>query len=146
MSAQKSEILLVDDDCNDIELALLAFEHCNLAHLIYAINNSEEAMRCLHGWAGNSQMAGRYPRLVILDLKMPKAGGVEVLKSIRNSPQTANVPVVVLTSSRMPSDIEEAYRLGCNAYVVKPVDHKEYTRALNSLIDFWGELNLTPMD
>jgi CheY-like chemotaxis protein len=76
---------------------------------------------------------------------MPKIDGFEVLTTIRRTPQTASVPVVILTSSRMPLDIVEAYRRGCNAYVVKPVDYREYTRTMANLIDFWGELNLTPV-
>lgn len=146
MTLQNCNILLVDDDPNDIELAQLAFSRCSGAPSVYAVNNGNEALECLQGWAENSHTEGRQPRAIILDLKMSKVNGFEILTAIRQSPQATSVPVVILTSSRMPADIAEAYRLGCNAYVLKPVDHKEYTRAMMNLMVFWGELNLTPLD
>ncbi len=146
MKIENSEILLIDDDCNDIELALLAFERSNLAAKVQTINDGEVALRCLRDWSENGALPDRPPRLVILDLKMSKVDGFEVLKEIRGSGKIDQVPVVILTSSRMSADIEKSYRLGCSAYVVKPVNHWEYTRTLNSLAAFWCEHNLTPLD
>ncbi len=144
MTQQNCEVLLIDDDPNDIELALLAFARCNIAPLVHAVNDGGEALNSLQGWAENSRMGGRCPQLVILDLKMPKVDGFEILAGIRKSRQFNRVPVVILTSSRMPADIEKAYALGCNAYVVKPVGHQEYTRMIEKLAGFWCESNLTP--
>jgi CheY-like chemotaxis protein len=146
MIIQGREILLIDDDANDIELAMLAFEQCQVAHLVHVVTDGEDALRCLQGWSAVSELAGHFPRLVILDLKMPKTDGLEILQMIRNSPRIKHVPVVVLTSSRMPSDLKKAYQLGCNAYVVKPVDHQSYTRTIEMLINFWTEINLVPQD
>ncbi len=139
------DVLLIDDDPNDIELALLAFSRSDISCTVHTLNDGKEALDYLQGWDEGRRMDGRLPRLIILDLKMPKIDGFEVLTTIRRTPQTAGVPVVILTSSRMPLDIAEAYRRGCNAYVVKPVDYREYTRTMANLIDFWGELNLTPI-
>ncbi len=143
---QNREILLIDDDANDIELAMLAFEKCQVAHLVHVVTDGEDALRCLKGWSDASDLAGRFPRLIILDLKMSKTDGLEILQMIRNEPQIKHIPVVILTSSRMPSDLKQAYQLGCNAYVVKPVDHQSYTRTIEILIDFWTEINLMPQD
>lgn len=140
------EILLVDDDANDIDLALLAFEKYGYRPLVHAVQGGVEAKECLSAWTGSGRLAGHHPRLVILDLKMPKVDGFELLSTIRQDPELSMVPVVVLTSSRMPSDIKKAYRLGCNAYVVKPVAHRDYMRVLQDLINFWGATNLTPED
>ncbi len=146
MKNESYEVLLVDDDCNDIELAMLAFERSNLAPRVQAFDDGETALRCLQDCSRTGNSPDRPPRLVILDLKMPKVDGFEVLKEIRRSEKIDKVPVVILTSSRLPSDIERSYRLGCSAYVVKPVNHREYTRTLNSLVDFWCGHNLTPLD
>lgn len=143
---QNREILLIDDDPNDIELAMIVLQRRNLAQLVRTVGDGEEALACLPLWAASCRLSGRSPRLVILDLKMVKADGFEVLEAIRRSPQLGMVPVVILTSSRMPADIRKAYRLGCNAYVVKPVGHQEYRRTLEGLIDFWWGCNLVPAD
>ena len=138
------EILLVDDDPNDIELAMMSFNRLNFAKQTLAVRDGDEALTSLNGWSENQQTQGLQPRLVILDLKMPKVDGFEVLTAIRNTPLISRVPVVILSSSAMPSDIEKAYRLRCNAYVVKPVSHLEYQRTLENLINFWCICNQAP--
>lgn len=146
MKFQNREILLIDDDPNDIELAMIVLRRSNLDHTVHRLSGGGEALDFLPPWVEGCRLSGRHPRLVILDLKMAPVDGFEVLAAIRSSPLIGTVPVVILTSSRMPADIKQAYQLGCNAYVVKPVGHQEYRRTLESLVGFWWGCNLVASD
>jgi CheY-like chemotaxis protein len=137
-------ILLVEDNPKDLELALLAFEKSQLANEVICLRDGVEALDYLFY---RGQYAGRpkgNPAVVLLDLKLPKIDGHQVLKEIRSHPEVQSTPVVVLTSSREESDLLRSYRLGVNAYVVKPVDSEQFFHAVKTLGKFWAVLNETP--
>jgi len=142
MSARR--ILLVDDSDNDIELTLSALATCGFSNPIDVVHDGSEALDFLHcrgAWAGRE---AQNPALVMLDLKMPKVDGLEVLRQIRADENLNTIPVVVLTSSREQSDLVRSYKLGVNAYVVKPVDFKQFVEAVHELGMFWMVFNEPP--
>jgi CheY-like chemotaxis protein len=137
-------ILLVEDDLHDVELTLEALDENNMAHSLFVVHDGEEALDYLYC---RGKFAGRTsgpPVVVLLDLKMPKVSGLEVLKIIKAEEQLKTIPVVVLTSSREEPDLIESYKYGVNAYVVKPVDFAEFTRAVKQLGVFWAGINELP--
>ena len=138
-------ILLVEDNQDDEELALLAFEKSNIANEVVVARDGEEALDYLFG-TGN--YAGRdvsvLPQVVLLDLKLPKVEGLEVLQRLRADPRTRRLPVVVLTSSREEQDLMESYDLGANSYVRKPVDFAQFVEAMRQLQMYWLVLNEPP--
>ena len=137
-------ILLAEDNPNDIELMLSVLSENNLANEVAVARDGEEALDYLYcRGAFKSREAGN-PAVVLLDLKMPKVDGLEVLRQVKSDPLLKMVPVVILTSSREDSDVVESYSLGVNGYVVKPVDFHEFVGAIKELGLFWGTLNLTP--
>lgn len=143
MSYQK-ELLFVDDCENDIELTLGALESIGLKERVVVARDGVEA---LEYFSGEGQFAGRgnpIPKLVLLDLKLPRINGMEVLKAIRENERLRDVPVVMLTSSREPRDVAEGYRLGINAFVVKPVNFKDFTDSVQQLGRFWMTVNEPP--
>lgn len=122
------EILLVEDNPEDVELTLRTFERYHLANKIHVVRDGEEAMHSLFG--SNIQ---EKPRLILLDLKLPKIDGLEVLQRCKSDARTRGIPVVVLTSSREERDLVKSYDLGVNSYVVKPVDFPQFTDAVRHL-------------
>lgn len=137
-------ILLAEDSERDIELTSAALEEDNLANLIDVARDGEEALdylRCRGTFEGR---AAGDPAVVLLDLKMPKVDGLEVLREIRSDPRLKRIPVVVLTSSREEGDVVRSYELGTNAYVVKPVDSAQFAAAIRELGLFWAVLNEPP--
>jgi CheY-like chemotaxis protein len=136
------EILLVEDNPNDEALTIRAFKKSNISNEIIVARDGVEALDYLFG---TGQYAGRdvsdVPQVVILDLKLPKVDGLQVLKELRSDERTRNVPVVILTSSNEERDIVEAYQLGTNAYVQKPVDFVQFAEAAKHLGMFWLLLN-----
>lgn len=137
-------ILLVEDNPNDLELALIALERSRLSNEVIAVRDGEEALEYLHR---RGRHAGRYqgnPAVVLLDLKLPKIDGLQVLAAVRGDPDLSKIPVVMLTSSNEEPDLTEAYRLGANAYVVKPVNFAEFVAAMSGLGIFWAILNEPP--
>jgi CheY-like chemotaxis protein len=145
MNAARVEILLVEDKPNDVELTLLAFEEHRLANRIRVARDGEEALDYLFG-AGSQEPNGRaLPKVILLDLKLPKVDGLEVLRTIRADRELATMPVVVLTSSREQRDIVESYRLGVNSYVVKPINFDEFVEAVQQLGRYWLFLNEPPL-
>ena len=139
------EILLVEDNPNDVELTLHALKKNNIANRIHVVRDGAEALEYLFGSGAD---AGRdlnhTPKVILLDLKLPKVDGMEVLKRIKSDERTRPIPVVVLTSSREERDIVESYRLGVNSYINKPVDFEQFTEAVRQLGLYWLLLNQPP--
>ncbi len=137
-------ILLVEDNPNDLELTLVALERSQLANDVVIKRDGAEALDYL---LQRGDFAGRddgNPAVMLLDLKLPKVDGLEVLKTVRETPALRSIPVVMLTSSREEPDLVRAYEMGVNAYVVKPVDFKEFVAAISDLGIFWAVLNEPP--
>src|SRR5919106_770746 len=137
-------ILLVNDDPNDVELALQALAEHRLANQIVVVNDGEQALDFLYRRGGFEGRDGASPAVVLLDLKMPKVDGLEVLRIIKSDPVLKTVPVVMLTSSREECDLIASYELGVNAYVVKPVNFSQFIEAIKQLGFFWAVLNEGP--
>ena len=134
-------ILLVEDDQRDVELTLAALEEIDLANKIDIVNDGEDALDFLFKRGNFENREGGNPVVVLLDLKMPKIGGIEVLKQIKGDKKLRTIPVVVLTSSKMESDLIETYNLGVNAYVVKPVEFENFVKTVKEVGSFWAILN-----
>ena len=139
----KTSVLLVEDNDDDVQLTLRAFQKHNLANEIRVATDGREALDflfCIGAHA--SRDPSDMPQVVLLDLKLPRVDGLEVLKQIREDPRTRTLPVVVLTSSKEERDLVESYRLGANSYVRKPVDFQQFTDAARQLGLYWVVLNL----
>ncbi|RPH49060.1 MAG: response regulator [Desulfobacteraceae bacterium] len=138
------KILMVEDNPNDIELTMEALSENNIANAIDTARDGEEALDYLYRKGQFSSRPSENPAVILLDLKLPKIDGLEVLRTIRGDAGLKMIPVVILTSSREESDLVESYRLGVNAYVVKPVDFSEFVRAIRTLGLFWAIINEPP--
>ena len=138
------EILLVEDNPNDVELTLHAFKRMNLANSIHVARDGAEALDFMFGAGDAAEVPQPAPRLILLDLKLPKVDGLEVLRRLKADPRTRKVPVVVLTSSREERDIVDSYELGVNSYIVKPVDFGQFVEAARTLGMYWLLLNQSP--
>lgn len=138
-------ILLVEDNPEDCELTLRALNRTGLSNPVQTASDGAEALEILFG-AGSPNGAGSEfrPAIVLLDLKLPKLGGLELLDAIKRDPRTCTIPVIVLTSSREETDIEAAYHRGANSYIVKPVDFEEFGAAIAQLANYWLNLNERP--
>lgn len=137
-------IVLVEDNPNDLELTLVALERSQLANEVIVLRDGAEALDYLFRRNAHIDRRAGNPAVLLLDLKLPKVDGLEVLKAIRESEELRSVPVVMLTSSREEPDLQRAYALGVNAYVVKPVEFKEFVSAISDLGIFWAVLNEPP--
>ncbi len=137
-------ILLVEDDPKDIELTLTALSEHNLANIVSVARDGVEALDYLHRRGDFAQRPVGNPVVIMLDLKMPRMDGVQVLRQIKTDEQLRLIPVVILTSSRESLDLEECYRLGVNAYVVKPVRFSEFVEAVKQIGIFWVLINQPP--
>jgi CheY-like chemotaxis protein len=137
------EILLVEDSDEDAELTLRALQKHRLANLVYRVADGEEALEFLFSNGRYAERQGTLPRVVLLDLKLPKLNGMEVLERIRSDARTKPTPVVVLTSSAEDRDLAQCYRLGVNSYIVKPVDFEGFFKAVEQLGLYWALLNQT---
>jgi CheY-like chemotaxis protein len=137
-------ILLAEDDPGDVELTLAALEDNHLANRVAVVENGEEALDYLYRRGKYKMRSGGNPIVVLLDNKMPKVNGLEVLKTIKADEHLKIIPVVVLTSSRETPDLIEFYKHGVNAYVVKPVDFAEFMQAIKQLGIFWAAINEPP--
>jgi CheY-like chemotaxis protein len=137
-------ILLVEDDPKDVELTLTALEEYNLANEVIVARDGEEALEYLYSRGKFKTRSSDNPAVMLLDLKLPKVDGLEVLKQIKSEEKLRAIPVVVLTSSREEKDMVASYRLGVNAYVVKPVDFHEFVNAIKELGVFWAVINEPP--
>ncbi|GGI18188.1 response regulator [Oxalicibacterium faecigallinarum] len=137
-------ILLVEDNPNDLELTLVALEKSKLANDVIVIRDGGEALQYLNGTDDYKDRPAGNPAVILLDLKLPKVDGLEVLRHVRESPVLKSIPVVMLTSSKEEQDLVRSYELGVNAYVVKPVDFQEFIKAISDLGIFWAVLNEPP--
>jgi len=137
-------ILLVEDDPADVQLTLSALEDNHLANRVAVVENGEEALDYLYRRGKFKMRSGGDPVVILLDNKMPKVTGLEVLKTIKADEHLKIIPVVVLTSSRETPDLVEFYKHGVNAYVVKPVDFVEFMQAIKQLGIFWAAINEPP--
>ena len=136
------EILLVEDNPNDAELALRALKKNNLANNVVAVSDGEEALDFVFARGKYAQrQIENGPRVILLDLKLPKVDGLEVLRLIKADPRTKAIPVIVLTSSKEEKDIVESYKLGVNSYIVKPVDFDKFVDAVKDIGFYWLLLN-----
>jgi len=140
------KILLVEDSPKDVELTLEALSEHNLANRVITIEDGAEAMEYLRCEGKYKKRQPGQPAVILLDIKMPRMDGIEVLQAIRNDPELRLIPVVMLTSSREEPDLKKCYDLGVNAYVVKPVSFKEFFAAVQQLGIFWAMLNELPCD
>ena len=139
------EILLVEDSPEDVELTLRALQTHHITNRMHAVRDGAEALDFLFArgaYAGRN--AANIPKVVLLDLKLPKVDGLEVLRQIKQDPRTRKVPVVVLTSSREEPDIERSYQLGVNSYIVKPVDFESFVKAVSDAGLYWLVVNQPP--
>jgi CheY-like chemotaxis protein len=143
-AAPIKNILLVEDDPHDVELTLAALAIHHLANQVMVVNDGEQALDFLHARGKYAGREGGPPVVVLLDLKMPKVSGLEVLQAIKADAELKTIPIVVLTSSREEPDLVRCYRLGVNAYVVKPVDFVEFMNAVKGLGVFWAAINEPP--
>ncbi len=143
--SETGRILLVEDSPNDIELTLTALEKHKLANEVVVARDGEEALNYLYRRGPFKLRAGGNPVVVLLDIKLPKIDGLEVLKRLRDDESLRRTPVVMLTSSREEQDIVQSYNLGVNAYVVKPVDFHEFVNAICELGLFWAVINQPPV-
>ena len=145
MTQEDLQILLVEDNAKDVKLTLHALREEKLGNCIQVARDGEEALDflfCRGEFASRS--FDHPPRLVLLDLKLPKVGGLEVLRAVKGDPRTKAIPVVVLTSSREESDLVKSYKLGVNAYIQKPVEFDSFRHAVKQLGLFWLVVNEAP--
>jgi CheY-like chemotaxis protein len=138
-------ILLAEDNPNDVELTIEALTEHNLANSVVVVNDGVEALEYLRYEGSYKQRNKGMPAVLLLDIKMPRLDGFEVLQSIRSDVQLKMLPVVMLTSSREEPDLKKCYALGVNAYVVKPVNFKDFLDAVKHIGVFWALLNEHPM-
>jgi CheY-like chemotaxis protein len=137
-------ILIVEDDPNDVELTLTALEEYNLANEVVVARDGVEALDYLYSRGQFEGRVGENPAVMLLDLKLPNVDGMEVLQQIKSDEKLRLIPVVVLTSSKEEKDMVASYKLGVNAYVVKPVDFHEFVNAIRELGVFWAVINEPP--
>ena len=137
-------ILMVEDDSKDVELTLTALEDYNLANEVVVARDGEEALDYLYCRGKFATRSNDNPAVILLDLKLPKVDGLEVLKQVKSDENLKFIPVVVLTSSKEEKDLVTSYKLGVNAYVVKPVDFHQFVNAIKELGAFWAVINVPP--
>jgi two-component system, response regulator len=141
--AAEIEILLVEDSVEDAELTLRALRRQRLDRRVQVVGDGAQALELLFG-AGDGSVELARPRLILLDLKLPKVDGIEVLRRIKNDERTRTIPVVMLTSSREERDLVQSYRLGVNSYIVKPVDAENFILAISEIGLYWLLRNESP--
>lgn len=136
-----ADILLVDDSLEDAEMAIRALKKSNMANNLLHLEDGEAALNYFYG---KSNESFKVPKIILLDLKMPKVDGIEVLRQLKGDDRFKRIPIVVMTSSKEEKDIIETYRLGVNAYIVKPVDVEKFIKAVTDIGFFWLVMNEVP--
>jgi two-component system response regulator len=141
------DILLVEDNPNDVKLTLHAFAIANLANNVHVARDGVEAIEYLFGSGENTdQKIPDKPKLILLDLKLPRLDGHEVLRRIKSDPRTSGIPVVMLTSSSEERDVMRTYQSGANSYIIKPVDFEQFTEAIRDIGKYWLVINHPPSE
>jgi len=141
----ETEILIVEDNKNDAEMALRAFKKNHLTNNIYVVSDGEEALDFIYAKSKfESRKDAADPKIILLDLKLPKISGLEVLRKIKTDPEKKVIPVIIMTSSKEEKDMIESYQLGVNSYIVKPVDFDKFVDAVRDLGFYWLLLNQQP--
>lgn len=147
MDKNAIEVLLVEDNSSDVELTVRALKKQNFANNIMIVNDGEEALDFIFG---RGKYDGRdvesSPKVIFLDLKLPKINGLEVLKEIKSNEKTRLIPIVIMTSSQEEKDIVESYKLGVNSYVVKPIDFEKFMKTIAELGFYWLAVNKNPFN
>jgi len=139
------EILLVEDNPYDVELTLTALKENNLTNKVHVLNDGAEALEFIFAAGAHTQRnIANVPKVILLDLKLPKVNGLEVLRRIKSDERTKSIPVVMLTSSQEERDVVESYKLGVNSYIIKPVDFNKFIDAVAKLSLYWVLLNRPP--
>jgi CheY-like chemotaxis protein len=145
MTTNEVEILLVEDNPNDVELTLRALKKSNLTNKMHVVKDGVEALEYIFATgAYASRDLNHHPKVILLDLKLPKVDGLEVLRRLKSDERTKVIPVVVLTSSKEERDLVESYKLGANSYIAKPVDFDNFVKAVAELGLYWLLLNQPP--
>jgi two-component system, response regulator len=147
MNLDTVELLLVEDNINDAELTIRELKRYHLANNLFHVKDGEEALEFLFatGKYAGTRNINHTPKVVLLDIQMPKINGIEVLQQIKTDPRTKSTPVVILTSSKEDPDIQKCYGLGANSYIVKPVNFERFAEAIKNLGFFWLLLNQPPL-
>jgi two-component system, response regulator len=147
MNGNSVEVLLVEDNINDAELTLRELRKHHLANACYHVKDGEEALDFIFGTGKFESIRALTapPKLILLDIQMPKVNGMEVLEKIKTDPRTKSTPVVMLTSSKEHPDIQKCYKLGANSYIVKPVNFESFTHAIKNIGFYWLLLNQEPL-
>ncbi|TMI72770.1 MAG: response regulator [Bacteroidetes bacterium] len=146
MIADSVDILFVEDNFNDAELAIRELKKHHMANNLVHMEDGEEALEFIFGTGKfKGRNITRAPKLILLDIQMPKINGIEVLQKIKSDPRTRTIPVIMLTSSKEDPDIQKSYALGANSYIVKPVDFKGFSDAIRNLGFYWLLLNQPPV-
>lgn len=147
MNLNSVDLLFVEDNINDAELAIRELKKHHLANNLFHVNNGEEALDFIFatGLFANTRSSDNPPKLILLDIKMPKVNGIEVLQKIKSDERTKTIPVVILTSSKEDPDIKACYKLGANSYIVKPVNFEGFAEAIKNLGFYWLLLNQPPV-
>ncbi|MEP7256982.1 MAG: response regulator [Flavitalea sp.] len=148
MTNYKVDVLLVEDNPDDAELTIRHLKKNNMANNLFHVKDGEEALEFLFATGRYAEQPEivRRPRIVLLDIQMPKVNGIEVLQKIKSDPQTKDIPVVMLTSSNEDPDIQKCYALGANSYIVKPVNFDSFAESIKGLGFYWLLLNQLPSD
>ncbi len=144
MTSQALDIILVEDNPADVELALRALKRNNIVNRVVVLRDGEEALDYLFARGQYEGRTQQRPRLILLDLKLPKVDGLEVLRALKSDEERKLIPVVVLTSSREEIDLVRSYKLGANSYIVKPVDFDQFVKVVRDLGLYWMVLNQLP--
>jgi CheY-like chemotaxis protein len=145
MTINEVEILLVEDNPNDVELTLRALKKRNLANKVHVVKDGAEALEFIFGTGTYAERnINQIPKVILLDLKLPKVDGLEVLRIVKSDERTKVIPVVVLTSSKEESDLVESYRLGANSYITKPVDFDKFAQTVSEMGLYWLLVNQPP--
>ena len=148
MTQSKVDLLLVEDNPNDAELAIRHLKKNNMANNLFHVKDGEEALEFIFstGRYENQKELIQHPKIVLLDIQMPKVNGFEVLQKMKGDPRTQSIPVVILTSSKEDPDIQKCYELGANSYIVKPVNFERFAEAIINLGYYWLLLNQPPAE